>query len=134
MKTMFTRHRTLAVLMTTGIFVLVTLSLRLYPLNLQLGWEATHHIPTNDSPAYPYGEKVASEDYSSEYRRLLSTIHPTDRVPHSKTLGVASRIYVIGIPRREDRRASMEKLARAMGKRELNLYAVVMVKRTNVFG
>jgi len=120
--------------MTAGIFLLVTLSLRLYPLNLQLGWQTTHHIPTNDSPAYSYGEKVASEDYSSEYRRLLSTINPTDRVPHSKTLGVASRIYVIGLSRREDRRASMEKLARAMGERELSLYIVAMVERTNVFG
>jgi hypothetical protein len=96
-----------------GIFLIVTLSLRFYPLNLPL-LEATRHMPENDASTSLYGEKFASEDYSSEYRRLLSTVSPLDRVPHSKTLGVASRIYVIGLPRREDRRASMEKLARAM--------------------
>jgi len=37
-----------------------------------------------------------------------------DRIPHSQTLGVASRIYVVGLARRQDRRLSMEKLARAM--------------------
>lgn len=116
---MLTRHRTLSVLAMAGFFLLVTLSLRFYPLHLPLDLEATLHMPTNIVPAYLYGEKVASEDYSSEYRRLLSTVSPLDRVPHSKTLGVASRIYVIGLPRREDRRASMEKLARAMGEREL---------------
>jgi hypothetical protein len=42
-----------------------------------------------------------------------------DRIPHSKTLGVASRLYVIGLARRQDRRATMEKLAHAMGERKL---------------
>lgn len=112
---MWTRHRTLPVFATAGIFLLVTLSLRWYPLNLQLVPQIAHHLPTNDVTAYPYRETAISEDYTSEYRRLLSTISPMDRVPHSKTLGVASRIYVVGLARREDRRASMEKLARAMG-------------------
>lgn len=49
------------------------------------------------------------------YRDLISTVHPLDRVPHSKTLGVASKIYVIGLPGRKDRRREMESLADAMG-------------------
>jgi len=111
---MFTRHRTLPILATAGFFFLVNLSLRFYPSNLPLGLEAIRQTPTNQAPEYLYEEKLASEDYSSEYRRLLNTVSPLDHVPHSKTLGIASRIYVIGLARREDRRASMEKLARAM--------------------
>ena len=59
---------------------------------------------------------IGPADGISEYRKLLSTISPLDRAPHSKTLGVASRIYVIGLPAREDRRKSLESLERAMGK------------------
>jgi len=115
MKIMFTRHRALPLLATAGIFLLITLSLRLYPLNLPLIPQITHHdLLTNDVAMCAYGEAAVSEDYSSQYRRLLSTINPIDHVPHSKTLGVASRIYVIGLARRVDRRISMEKLARAM--------------------
>ena len=102
------QHRFLS-LGVGGIFlVLITLSLRLYPQNFR----SLAGIPTDASRCQ---KKVVSEDYSSEYRKLLSTVDPMDRIPHSKTLGVASRIYVIGLPRRQDRRLLMEKLARAMG-------------------
>ena len=89
------RHR---VLTAAGIFLLVVLSLTFYA--------SVHHGAQ---------KALTSEDYSSKYRQMLSTIYPSDRVPHSKTLGIASRIYVIGLKRRKDRRAAMEKLARAMG-------------------
>jgi hypothetical protein len=108
---MFSQRRVLA---ATGIFLLVVLSFTFYSPSFEFS-RSTHHVQMND---HHDEQKVrTSEDYSSEYRRLLSTIYPSDRVPHSKTLGVASRIYVIGLKRREDRRTAMEKLARAMGER-----------------
>lgn len=61
-------------------------------------------------------EDVLPIDEAAEYRRLLSTVHPLDGLPHSKTLGVASRLYIIGLPGREDRHAVMESLERAMGR------------------
>ena len=56
-----------------------------------------------------------------DFRQLLSTVHPLDRLPHSKTLGVAGSIYVIGLPHREDRRNVMRGLEKAMGKKIYNL-------------
>ncbi|KZP09602.1 hypothetical protein FIBSPDRAFT_938406 [Athelia psychrophila] len=53
-------------------------------------------------------------ELSRSYRDLLSTVYPSDRVLHSKTLAVAGKIYVIGLPSREDRRREMESLAEAM--------------------
>lgn len=49
------------------------------------------------------------------YRDLLSTVYSSDMVPHSKTLGVAGKIYVIGLPGRDDRRKEMRSLQEAMG-------------------
>jgi hypothetical protein len=63
--------------------------------------EGTHTYPINDA---------------SEFRRLLSAVNPLDALPHSKTLGVASRLYVLGLPGRDDRREVMERLQTAMGK------------------
>ncbi|KAF7971859.1 hypothetical protein HWV62_19804 [Athelia sp. TMB] len=51
---------------------------------------------------------------SSSFREMLSTVLPSDRAPHSKTLGVSGKIYVIGLPGRADRRSEMEKLQDAM--------------------
>jgi hypothetical protein len=68
-------------------------------------------LPENLSTA-----KFPRVDESAEYRQLLSTVRPLDSVPHSKTLGVASRLYVIGLPGREDRHRSMQSLEKAMGK------------------
>jgi hypothetical protein len=55
------------------------------------------------------------DDAVAQYRHLLSTVNPLDRLPHSKTLGVASRIYLIGLPNREDRRVVLHSLEKAMG-------------------
>jgi hypothetical protein len=66
-------------------------------------------LPQNISTEHPVVDNAA------DYRRLLSTVNPLDGLPHSKTLGVASRIYVIGLPDREDRRIIMENLEKAMG-------------------
>jgi len=54
------------------------------------------------------------DDTAAQYRQLLSTVNPLDRLPHSKTLGVASRIYLIGLPNREDRRNTLHSLEKAM--------------------
>lgn len=55
-------------------------------------------------------------DNVTGHRRVLSTVNPLDGFLHSKTLGVASRLYVIQLPGREDRRTLMESLQKAMGK------------------
>lgn len=52
--------------------------------------------------------------HTSAYRQRLNLIRPVDTVPHSKTLAVASRIYVINLPRRHDRYLDMTKLERAL--------------------
>lgn len=51
---------------------------------------------------------------SPSYRTVLSTLRPTDTQNHSRTLGVASKIYVLNLAKRTDRRLGMEELARAM--------------------
>lgn len=51
---------------------------------------------------------------ASIYRQTLSTVRPYDTAPHSKTLGVADRIYVVSLPFRSDRREIMTGLERAM--------------------
>lgn len=63
------------------------------------------------SPAGPESNvKIAD----SLYRQQLSSVRELDRLPHSRTLGVAQKIYVIGLARRADRRAHMNKLMEAM--------------------
>ncbi|CAE6429323.1 unnamed protein product [Rhizoctonia solani] len=50
----------------------------------------------------------------STYRQQLASVRDIDNAPHSRTLGVAQRIYIIGLPRRKDRREHMETLVKAM--------------------
>lgn len=50
----------------------------------------------------------------SGYRQILSSVRPLDTAPHSKTLGIADRIYVVSLPSRTDRREIMSDLERAM--------------------
>lgn len=64
------------------------------------------------------------DDDLAVYRALLSRIRPSDRLlrsrtpplslRHSRTLGVASNIFVLSLPRRLDRRTSMDALSRAL--------------------
>lgn len=61
------------------------------------------------------GPSSIHHEPSRSYRDSLSTVLPSDRAPHSKTLGVAGKIYVIGLPGREDRRREMQSLQEAMG-------------------
>ncbi|KAJ6498565.1 hypothetical protein C8R47DRAFT_1009721 [Mycena vitilis] len=56
----------------------------------------------------------SSVDETAEYRRALQQINPLDSLPHSRTLGVAGKIYVIGMPDRNDRREELGKLERAL--------------------
>jgi hypothetical protein len=64
---------------------------------------------------YLQPQPLQVDDAVAQYRHLLSTVNPLDRLPHSKTLGVASRIYLIGLPNREDRRVVLHSLEKAMG-------------------
>jgi hypothetical protein len=102
LKQMLTRRRVAG----AGAFLLVVLALTFYSPSFKYSIGSSRFPDSDNVPT--------SDNSSSEFRRLLSTIYPSDRVPHSKTLGVASRIYVINLKRREDRRVSMETLARAM--------------------
>ena len=84
---------------TLAMFVLLLVSYQMVSLPEHVSTEEP--LPINDT---------------TEHRRLLSTLHPLDGVPHSKTLGVASRLYVIGLPGRQDRHVLMESLEKAMGR------------------
>ena len=55
-----------------------------------------------------------AESGASTYRQILSTVRPSDTALHSKTLGVADRLYVVSLPFRSDRREIMSGLERAM--------------------
>ncbi|KAF8572856.1 hypothetical protein K439DRAFT_1377280 [Ramaria rubella] len=55
-----------------------------------------------------------SEQDVSAYRQRLASIRPLDTAPHSKTLGVAGRIYVVSLASRTDRRQDMSAIERAM--------------------
>jgi len=80
------------------IFALILVSYFGYPYIAD-----TQHLPL--LPAY--------HDALS-FRDILRAANPLDDIPHSKTLGVASRLYVIGLPEREDRRIIMGQLADAL--------------------
>lgn len=64
--------------------------------------------------ASPAGPESNTKIAESLYRQQLSTVRVLDRLPHSRTLGIAQKIYVIGLARRADRRAHMNKLMEAM--------------------
>ncbi|KAG9127376.1 hypothetical protein FRC07_014540 [Ceratobasidium sp. 392] len=64
-----------------------------------------------NSPAQPESIRKTADTL---YHQQLSTVRQIDRSPHSRTLGVAQKIYVIGLARRADRRAHMAKLMEAM--------------------
>jgi hypothetical protein len=98
--------------------ILVLIALVLSSYNAFTSWSTQEYLqsPTSPegTPTYP-----VNHDDTSEFRRLLSTVNPLDVLPHSKTLGVASRLYVLGLPGRDDRQKMMEKLQMAMGKLHL---------------
>ncbi|KAF8520975.1 hypothetical protein JB92DRAFT_2708583 [Gautieria morchelliformis] len=50
----------------------------------------------------------------SVYRQSLSAVRPYDTAAHSRTLGVADRLYVVSLASRADRRQIMSDIARAM--------------------
>lgn len=60
------------------------------------------------------GPENAGNAADNLYHQQLSNVRDLDLVPHSRTLGVAQRIYVIGLARRADRRKHMESLIKAM--------------------
>lgn len=100
---MMARKHILALL---GVFALLSLAYHVK--------QSTKLVVEPQASSHPH--VVIPEDGPSEYRKLLNTITPLDRAPHSKTLGVASRIYVIGLPGRGDRRKALASLEKAMGK------------------
>lgn len=104
---MITRRHILALV---GVFALLSLVYHVNQSTKLTDGPDPAHQASNHSHVF------VSEEGPSEYRKVLSTITPLDRAPHSKTLGVASRIYVIGLPGREDRRRELKSLEKAMGK------------------
>jgi hypothetical protein len=97
----------------TAIIAIVTLLLISY-----------HGYPVHPSP-HAFGDHLpswANRTAVSEFRQSLSRVRQTDRLPHSKTLGVASRLYVIGLPGREDRQVEVRKLQSAMGRKNMSSY------------
>ncbi|EJT99078.1 hypothetical protein DACRYDRAFT_82988 [Dacryopinax primogenitus] len=52
---------------------------------------------------------------SLTFRERVASIRAADRYKHSKSLGVFSRIYVVSLPSRIDRRERMQELAEALG-------------------
>ncbi|KZS95206.1 hypothetical protein SISNIDRAFT_452552 [Sistotremastrum niveocremeum HHB9708] len=59
----------------------------------------------------PQHQQLSDAD---NWRKKLATIRPVDSKPHSKTLGIADALYVVSLPRRTDRRASMDSIAKAL--------------------
>lgn len=64
---------------------------------------AVYHIHQGDLNSKPI-EHLSTPLES--YREHLGSLRPTDDLPHSRTLG-AGRIYVIGLPDRNDHREDM---------------------------
>jgi len=50
----------------------------------------------------------------NDFRHLLASVRPTDKLPHSRTLGIADAIFVISLARRLDRKATMDSIAEAL--------------------
>ncbi|KZT38753.1 hypothetical protein SISSUDRAFT_1046494 [Sistotremastrum suecicum HHB10207 ss-3] len=66
---------------------------------------------SDDHQWYPYS---SSTDNDALYRAQIASVRPTDKLPHSKTLGVADSIYVVSLARRTDRQELMRSIARAL--------------------
>ncbi|QRV90908.1 glycosyltransferase family 25 protein [Ceratobasidium sp. AG-Ba] len=64
--------------------------------------------------AWPTRQEANPKLIDDFYRQQLGNVREIDHLPHSRTLGVAQKIYVIGLARRTDRRAHMDKLMSAM--------------------
>ncbi|KAF8587145.1 hypothetical protein K439DRAFT_1630994 [Ramaria rubella] len=71
------------------------------------------HLHTSYSDADSLSQLYSEQD-ASAYRQRLASIRPLDTVPHSKTLGVAGRIYVVSLASRTDRRQDMSIIEQAM--------------------
>ena len=56
----------------------------------------------------------SSEPDDETFRKQLSLVRPSDKQPHSRTLGVADSIFVISLKRRQDRRDIMDSIAQAL--------------------
>lgn len=63
-------------------------------------------------PHQPPPQQELEDD--SLFRQQLSLVRPTDKQPHSKTLGIADAIFVISLARRTDRRQIMDSIATAL--------------------
>lgn len=68
----------------------------------------------NRHTSHPQQQQQKQLSNDELWRKKLSTIRHTDSKPHSKTLGIADALYVVSLPRRTDRRASIDSLAKAL--------------------
>ncbi|KAL1661220.1 hypothetical protein GGF50DRAFT_105509 [Schizophyllum commune] len=101
-----TRSRDLLVACLT-LSIFVSLSFFLFPADFGT-FSDTEQSAGGDRPAQgPIGDARPS------FRDRLVNVRPLDRLPHSRTLGL-TRIMVISLPHRTDRRARMSLLANAL--------------------
>lgn len=83
-------------------FLVVLAFISLWQSSTLTEWQTTLPSSSSSSP--------------SSYRASLSALRPTgaELQKNQRTLGIASKIYVLNLAKRQDRRLGMEQLARAM--------------------
>ncbi|KIJ32485.1 hypothetical protein M422DRAFT_213760 [Sphaerobolus stellatus SS14] len=76
-------------------------------------WQESFSLADRIASLSPSGSGFRVEEPPS-YHDRLSQVRPLDTAPHSKTLGVAGKVYVVSLPKRTDRRGVMQEIADAM--------------------
>jgi len=63
----------------------------------------------------PFGYSAPEQlDEDAQFRNALASVRPVDVSNHSRTLGIVDGIFVISLKRRQDRRDTMDSIARAL--------------------
>ncbi|KAK4046730.1 hypothetical protein OIV83_005835 [Microbotryomycetes sp. JL201] len=110
------------IILFSGLLLLVLLVSTHPPQSARPAVALAHEKLANYLPALPpmlrpplYSNSASNQDASLEYRLMLEkTTSPPRQMEHSPTLGF-SKIYVLSLPTRQDRRDEMSKLAKALG-------------------
>ena len=76
------------------------------------------HLSDSQEPLHSHSPRSVStkplELDDETFRQQLSLVRPSDKQPHSRTLGIADAIFVISLKRRQDRRDIMDSIAKAL--------------------
>jgi hypothetical protein len=81
-----------------------------------LGHPSPDYLDMRPSPPpSPKPTNPVIPDDDKDFHTQISRVRPTDKLPHSRTLGIADAIYVISLARRTDRREIMDSIADALG-------------------